>query len=120
MTAADPRHLRSHHDDYFVLKPLQSAFVATPLAQLLDVLHVHRLIMTGVASDQCVLNTATDARMRDLEVVTPRDCTGTQTPRRHAMVMKQCPEVSGIAITTGARIRLPPAASRRSRARETR
>jgi len=99
--------LRPNHDDYFVLKPQQSAFVATPLEQLLAVLGVKRLIVTGVASDQCVLSTATDARMRGLEVVMPRDCTGTQTARRQAMLMAQCPEVFGIATTPGPRIRLP-------------
>lgn len=99
------------HDDYFVLKPRQSAFVATPLEQLLGVLHVERLIVTGVASDQCVLSTAIDARMRGLEVVMPRDCTGTQTARRQAMLMAQCPEVFGIATTPGSRIRLPPTPS---------
>jgi nicotinamidase-related amidase len=107
--AAITAALLPDHDDYFVLKPQQSAFVATPLEQLLGVLRVQRLIVTGVASDQCVLSTATDARMRGLEVVMPRDCTGTQTARRHAMLMEQCPEVFGIATTLGSRIRLPAA-----------
>jgi nicotinamidase-related amidase len=105
--AAITASLLPDHDDYFVLKPQQSAFVATPLEQLLGVLRVHRLIVTGVASDQCVLSTATDARMRGLEVVMPGDCTGTQTARRQAMLMEQCPEVFGIATTPGSRIRLP-------------
>lgn len=107
--AAVTNELMPDHDDYFVLKPRQSAFVATPLGQLLEVLRVHRLLVTGVASDQCVLSTATDARMHGLEVVLPRDCTGTQTERRHAMVLEQCPEVFGIATTPGSRIRLPAA-----------
>jgi nicotinamidase-related amidase len=109
--AAITTELLPEHDDYFVLKPQQSAFVATPLEQLLGVLRVKRLIVTGVASDQCVLSTATDARMRGLEVVMPRDCTGTQTARRQAMLMAQCPEVFGIATTPGSRIRLPAASS---------
>ena len=95
------------HDDYFVLKPQQSAFVGTPLAQLLGVLQVRRLVITGVASDQCVLATALDARMRGLEVVVPRDCSGTQTARRHALFLAQCDAAFGIATTPGARLRLP-------------
>lgn len=110
--AAITATLQPNHDDYFVLKPQQSAFVATPLEQLLGVLRVHRLLLTGVASDQCVLSTAIDARMRGIEVVMPRDCTGTQTARRHTMLMEQCPEVFGIAVTPGSRIRLPAAASK--------
>jgi nicotinamidase-related amidase len=105
--AAITSALMPRHEDYFVLKPQQSAFVATPLEQLLEVLGVHRLLVTGVASDQCVLSTATDARMRGLEVVLPRDCTGTQTARRHAMLMEQCGVVFGIATTPGSHIRLP-------------
>lgn len=105
--AAITRTLLPDQDDYFVLKPQQSAFVATPLEQLLGVLGVRRLLVTGVASDQCVLSTATDARMRGLEVVLPRDCTATQTARRHAMLLEQCEVVFGIATTPGARVRLP-------------
>lgn len=112
--AAITEALQPDHDDYFVLKSQQSAFVDTPLAQLLGVLGVRRLIVTGVASDQCVLSTATDGRMRGLELVMPRDCTGTQTARRHAMLMEQCPEVFGIAVTSGARIRLPAAREKKS------
>lgn len=104
--------LAPDHDDYFVLKPQQSAFVATPLEQLLDALQTRRLIVTGVASDQCVLSTATDARMRGFEVVLPKDCTATQTARRHAMLLEQCATVFGIATTSGSRIRLPAARKR--------
>jgi len=99
--------LAPDHDDYFVLKPQQSAFVATPLEQLLGVLQARRLIVSGVASDQCVLSTASDARMRGFEVVLPKDCTATQTDRRHAMLLEQCDTVFGIATTPGSRIRLP-------------
>ena len=105
--AAITSELMPDHDDYFVLKPQQSSFVATPLEQLLAVLGVRRLLVTGVASDQCVLSTATDALMRGLEVVLPRDCTGTQTERRHAMLLEQCEVVFGVATTPGSRIRLP-------------
>ncbi|MDP9917287.1 nicotinamidase-related amidase [Variovorax boronicumulans] len=102
-------------DDYFVLKPQQSAFVATPLAQLLGVLGIRRLIVAGVASDQCVLSTATDARMHQLEVLLPRDCIGTQTARRQSIFLAQCALAFGIATTPGARIRLPAAATARGR-----
>ncbi|MCY1223729.1 Peroxyureidoacrylate/ureidoacrylate amidohydrolase RutB [compost metagenome] len=104
-------------DDYFVLKPQQSAFVATPLAQLLGVLGIRRLIVTGVASDQCVLSTATDARMHQLEVLLPRDCIGTQTARRQAIFLAQCELAFDIATTPGSRIRLPAAKGAKGRSR---
>jgi len=39
---------------YFVLKPMHSAFYATPLEILLRHLHVRRVITVGVTADQCV------------------------------------------------------------------
>lgn len=68
------RSLTPGPEDYFVLKPKHSAFFATPLELLLDHLGTKRLIVTGVAGDQCVLGTAADARMRDFDVVVPSDC----------------------------------------------
>lgn len=101
--------------DYFVLKPQQSAFHATPLALLLQHLQVRRLLLAGVASDQCILATAIAARMRDLEVVVPRDCTATQTARRQAMVLEQFDAVFKLSTTPGPRIRLAGASSRGTR-----
>ena len=92
-------------DDYFVLKPSQSAFFGTPLDLLLQHLGVRRIVVVGVASDQCVLSTALDARMRSLDVVIPRDCVATQTRARHAAVLKQFEEVHLLLTTPGARVR---------------
>ena len=57
--------------DYFVLKPKHSAFFATPLDLLLRHLRVRRLLLSGVAGDQCVLLTAIEARMQDYDVAVP-------------------------------------------------
>jgi len=69
-------------DDYFVLKPMHSAFFSTPLHLLLQHLKVRRVVLTGVTSDQCVLGTASDAKMRGYEVCVPCDAVATQTPER--------------------------------------
>jgi nicotinamidase-related amidase len=61
-------------DDYFVLKPKHSAFYSTSLDILLDYLKVKTLILTGIAADVCVLFTANDAHMRDLNLIVPQDC----------------------------------------------
>jgi len=66
--------LRPEGDDYFVLKPKHSGFYATPLELLLSFLSVRRLIITGVAGNNCVLYTAADAYMREFEVAVPSDC----------------------------------------------
>jgi nicotinamidase-related amidase len=102
------RALQPEPDDYFVLKPKQSAFFGTPLELLLRHLDAQRLILTGVASDQCVLVTATEAGMRDLAVVVPRDCVASQSARRNEIVLRQLEEVQNLPTTPSARIRLVP------------
>ena len=61
-------------EDYFVLKPLYSGFYGTSLEILLRRLGVRSLILTGVATDVCVLFTAGDAFMRGFDLFVPRDC----------------------------------------------
>jgi nicotinamidase-related amidase len=61
-------------EDYFVLKPKNSGFFSTMLEILLRYLGVRRVILTGIATNNCVLFTASDAFMRDLQIVVPRDC----------------------------------------------
>ena len=61
-------------DDYFVLKPMHSAFYSTALEVLLEHLEIKKLILTGVTSDICVLFSANDAYMRGYELIIPEDC----------------------------------------------
>ena len=63
-----------NEQDYFVLKPKHSGFYATPLELLLRSLQVQRLILTGVAGDNCVLFTAADGYMREFTLCVPEDC----------------------------------------------
>jgi nicotinamidase-related amidase len=67
--------LRPTDEDYFVLKPKHSGFFGTPLELLLKFLGTRRLILTGVAGDNCVLYTAADAYMREFELYVPENCT---------------------------------------------
>lgn len=106
--AAITQALRPDADDYFVLKPQQSAFFGTPLELLLRHLDANRLILSGVASDQCVLVTATEAGMRDLAVVVPRDCVASQSTRRNEMVLRQIEEFQKLPVMPSSRIRLIP------------
>src|SRR6185369_15103227 len=63
--AAIAEQLRPGEDDYSVLKPKHSVFYATPLDLLLRHLRVGRLVISGVASDQCIVMSAAEATMRD-------------------------------------------------------
>ena len=61
-------------DDYLVLKPKHSAFYASPLGTLLVYLKTKTLILCGLTTDSCVLTTACDAFVRDLNLFIPADC----------------------------------------------
>ncbi|HUQ83264.1 MAG TPA: isochorismatase family cysteine hydrolase [Gemmatimonadaceae bacterium] len=76
-------------NDYFVLKPKHSGFYSTTLDLLLDYLHAETLILTGMASDVCVLYTAADAYMRDLRVIVARDCVTALTPAANRTALAQ-------------------------------
>ena len=66
--------LKPDEDDYFVLKPKHSAFYSTTLELLLSYLGTRILILAGIATNNCVLFTASDAYMRDFRLVVPSDC----------------------------------------------
>jgi len=100
------RQLEPGPDDYFVLKPKHSAFFATPLEVLLDHLRAKRLIVAGVAGDQCVLNTAVDARMRDFEVVAPSDCIASMTAHRNQRALYHLQSVLNIKTSPARALRL--------------
>ena len=61
-------------DDYPVLKPRNSAFYGTPLEFLLDELGVRELVITGIAADNCVFFSASDAYLRGYKLWIPGDC----------------------------------------------
>ena len=76
------------HDDYLVLKPKHSAFLATPLEILLAQLGVEHVVVTGIAGDGCVLTTAADAHMRDLQVSVPPDCCASISRARNERALR--------------------------------
>jgi nicotinamidase-related amidase len=79
--------LRPDERDYFVLKPKHSAFYSTSLDLLLRYLKADTLILTGIAGNICILFTASDAYMRDFNLLVPRDCIAseTQADNQHAL-----------------------------------
>lgn len=77
---------RAH--DFFVIKPRFSGFYATNLQVLLPQLGVDRLILTGVATDICVLFTAADAYMREYGLWVPQDAAASDDPKRAAWALE--------------------------------
>jgi nicotinamidase-related amidase len=65
-------------DDRSILKPRHSAFFGTPLEFLLDELGVNRLVLTGIAADNCIMFTAHDAYLRKYALRIPVDCVASE------------------------------------------
>lgn len=80
-------------DDYFVLKPKHSAFYSTSLDVLLHYLEAKTLIITGLATDICVLFTANDAYMRDYHLFVPEDCVAANTTLANEYALRQMREI---------------------------
>lgn len=86
-TASIASALEPHPSDYYVLKPRHSAFLCTTLPAILADLGIKQLVMTGVATDSCVLATVQDAHMRGYQVRVPTDGVAAQTAARSARAL---------------------------------
>lgn len=78
------RQLLPQKDDYFVFKPMHSGFYQTTLELLLAHLGAKTLILTGLASNICVLATAQDAYMRDFRLYLPPDSMAASSPEEES------------------------------------
>ena len=56
-----------------LLKVRHSVFYGTPLEYLLQQLEVDRIVLAGQVTEQCVLYSAHDGYVRELDVAVPRD-----------------------------------------------
>jgi nicotinamidase-related amidase len=65
--------LRPPEDASFVIKARHTIFYGTPLEHLLKTQEIGRLVLTGQVTEQCILYSALDAYVRELEVVVPED-----------------------------------------------
>ena len=73
------RRLEPRRGDCTILKPRHSAFYATPLHLLLEQLGCRRLVIAGLAADNCVLFSAMDGYLRGYELWVPEDCTAAES-----------------------------------------
>jgi nicotinamidase-related amidase len=102
-------------EDYFVLKPKHSAFFSTVLDTLLKYLKARRLILTGFASEACVLMTAVDAYLRDFEVYVPRDCVASASQAQNGAAVRYMARVLHANTTSAAKLDLRKLARRPGR-----
>jgi len=85
--------LKPDDDDYFVLKPKHSGFYSTTLDTLLAYLETKTLVITGFATNICILFTANDAYMRDFQLVIPSDCVAAYSKEENRETLKYMKKV---------------------------
>jgi nicotinamidase-related amidase len=78
------RLLQPRRRDLTILKPRHSAFYSTPLDLLLRQLRSRKLIIAGLAADNCVLFTAMDAYLRGYSLWVPQDCVAAESAESKA------------------------------------
>lgn len=101
------RPLLPDSEDYFVLKPMHSAFYMTPLEVLLLHLQVETLILTGLTSVSCITVTAHDGNMRGYDLHIPPDCSCARNAEEHRQALKQLEAMAGANLTGSAGLKLP-------------
>jgi nicotinamidase-related amidase len=85
--------LKPEEEDYFVLKAKHSGFYHTQLDLLLDYLQVKTVILGGFTTDMCVLFTASDAYLRDLDIIVPPDCCAAANVEHHDQALEHMSRV---------------------------
>jgi nicotinamidase-related amidase len=98
------KSLQPGPNDLVLLKPRHSAFYATPLPSLLDAAGTKRLILTGVSSHQCILFTANDAHLRQLDLTVPSDCVGAASAGQTRFALRYFSTVLGADICNSTEI----------------
>lgn len=93
-------------EDYFVLKPLHSAFYQTPFETLLRYLNVKTLILGGMATNSCILCTAHDAKMRDFKLFVPSDCSAAKSAKEHRQAIQHIAEMTDAETMVSTSLRL--------------
>jgi len=101
------RPLLPDSEDYFVLKPMHSAFYMTPLEVLLLHLQVETLILTGLTSTSCITVTAHDANMRGFDIYIPPDCSSARNAEEHTQALAQLEAMAGADLRRSTSLKLP-------------
>jgi nicotinamidase-related amidase len=101
------RPLLPDSEDYFVLKPMHSAFYMTPLEVLLQHLQIETLILTGLTSNSCITVTAHDANMRGFDIYIPPDCSCARNPEEHTQALAQLGAMAGAILRSSTSLKLP-------------
>jgi nicotinate phosphoribosyltransferase len=86
-----------------------SGFFDTPLEKKLSQLKPDKLIVCGICTDICVLQTVADARTRDYEVEIPVDCVASFNEAAHRWALEYMEKTLGAKLTRFKVSRVKPA-----------
>ena len=86
-------------EDYFILKPMHSAFYQTPLETLLHFLGSSSLVLAGISTNSCIVCTAHDAHMRNINFTVVSDGCAARSKEEHLQALRH------IRSTTSAKVR---------------
>jgi nicotinamidase-related amidase len=86
--------------DFYVKKRRYSAFYGTDLDLMLRELGVRKLYVAGVATNICVLHTASDAVLRNYEVAVIEDCTAALNDYDYEYAIKHMKNVLNVEIVS--------------------
>lgn len=98
--------LRPPEDASFVIKARHTIFYGTPLEHLLKTEEIDRLVLTGQVTEQCVLYSALDAYVRDIEVAVPPDAVAYIHEDLHEAALKMMQTNMGADVTPSADVAL--------------
>jgi len=92
--------------DYIILKPKHSAFYATPLDTLFSYLKVKTVILAGLITNACILSTASELYVRDLDVYVPADCPAAPEKRAHRYALELMKKSFHVDTTSSTKLNL--------------
>jgi nicotinamidase-related amidase len=99
--------VKPDEEDYFVLKPMHSAFYQSPLEVLLRNLEASTLVLTGLATDSWIVCTAHDADMREFRFTVLSDCCAARSTQDHRRALEHIKTLRHAAVLPSSAIRLP-------------
>jgi nicotinamidase-related amidase len=106
--------VRPDEEDYFVLKPMHSAFYQSPLEVLLRNLGASTLVLAGLATDSCIVCTAHDADMREFRLIVASDCCAARNTQDHHRALEHIKTLKHARVLPSPAIRLTKGPRQRS------
>ena len=88
-------------NDRFVVKPRYSAFDHTPLELILRSLDIERILLAGMSTEGCVVQTAIDGRELGFKITVLRDACASPDERLEQVALAYLEEVVGARLQSG-------------------